>query len=110
MVWQKLEKIEIVLEITLMNIQFFFFYITGRDLEPGREGGTWLAIGCNENSHVLKIGALLNIRMPNPNKDALGRGEIVTNFVKGMDISSSYCNKVLERNYNTFNFVTVEIK
>jgi uncharacterized protein with NRDE domain len=44
-----------------------------------------------------------------PKTNGLGRGEIVTDFVRGSDKSEDYCEGLLAKNYNTFNFVSVEM-
>lgn len=46
--------------------------IIGIDLEPGREGGTWLAIG--GHGGVFKIGALLNLTGEPKPRNAVGKG------------------------------------
>jgi hypothetical protein len=83
--------------------------ISGRDMEPGREGGTWLALGHHDN--IIKVGALLN--MPGHDDDNcvhLGRGPIVANYVKGTISNTEYCDLILHHNYKPFNFVTVELE
>lgn len=40
-------------------------------MEPGREGGTWLALGSKNG--VTKIGALLNITGEKRNPNAIGK-------------------------------------
>lgn len=43
----------------------------GIDLEPGREGGTWLAISGKDG--IFKIGALLNLTGEPKPKNAVGK-------------------------------------
>ncbi|GFS47001.1 transport and Golgi organization protein 2 homolog [Trichonephila inaurata madagascariensis] len=81
--------------------------IGGMDLEPGKEGGTWLAL-----SEKGKIGALLNILQPDeeilPNKK--GRGFLAVDYV----IGEKDCFKYLEdlsiegESYNEFLLVTMD--
>ncbi|XP_046386177.1 transport and Golgi organization protein 2 homolog isoform X2 [Ischnura elegans] len=77
-------------------------------MEPGREGGTWLAM-----SKSGKIGVLLNILMPTVHPNPIGRGYLVANFLKepmssGVDYLTSVKNDGKE--YNHFNMIAVEIK
>lgn len=84
--------------------------IGGRDMEPGREGGTWLAISTKE--HTFKFGALLNITGEVRDGEALPRGNIVSDYVKNAVSNNQYCEKLTEngRLFNPFNLVTVEIR
>ncbi|XP_068154475.1 LOW QUALITY PROTEIN: transport and Golgi organization protein 2 [Drosophila tropicalis] len=104
----------------------------GIDLEPGREGGTWLAIGHHQD--VFKVGALLNLtgepkprnaialnilqphqQIPTNNEHfLLGRGMIVADYVKesSKEFSSMNYNRRLLKDcnqYSAFNFVSIEI-
>uniref|UniRef100_U5ETR2 Putative transport and golgi organization 2 n=1 Tax=Corethrella appendiculata TaxID=1370023 RepID=U5ETR2_9DIPT len=80
----------------------------GRDMEPGREGGTWLALGFHDK--IIKVGALLNITGEARRINARGRGPIVADYVKGNTSNSNYSKKLLENdNFSSFNFVTVEL-
>ncbi|XP_053679623.1 transport and Golgi organization protein 2 [Anopheles nili] len=83
--------------------------IGGRDMEPGREGGTWLAIG-NHPQGFIKLGALLNVTGENKANVTNGRGPIVANFLAGERTSQAYCEHLLEQdNYGAFNFVSIEM-
>ncbi|GBM59453.1 Transport and Golgi organization 2, partial [Araneus ventricosus] len=81
--------------------------IGGMDLEPGKEGGTWLAM-----SKKGKIGALLNILQPDeeilPGKK--GRGFLAVDYVVGEKDCSTYLKDIsIEgKNYNEFLLVTIE--
>ncbi|XP_020805387.1 transport and Golgi organization protein 2 isoform X2 [Drosophila serrata] len=84
----------------------------GIDLEPGREGGTWLAIG--HSGGVFKVGALLNLTGEPKPRDAVGRGMIVADFVTESDEDHnilSYNQRLLKdcTKYSAFNFVSIEI-
>lgn len=83
----------------------------GIDLEPGREGGTWLAIG--GHGGVFKIGALLNLTGEPKPRNAVGRGMIVSNFVSSTDDCNikTYNAELLAdcTKYSAFNFVSIEI-
>ncbi|XP_017016068.2 transport and Golgi organization protein 2 isoform X2 [Drosophila takahashii] len=84
----------------------------GIDLEPGREGGTWLAIG--HSAGFFKVGALLNLTGEPKPRDAVGRGMIVADFVTQADEEHSirnYNQRLLKdcTKYSAFNFVSIEI-
>uniref|UniRef100_A0A182K672 Transport and golgi organization 2 n=1 Tax=Anopheles christyi TaxID=43041 RepID=A0A182K672_9DIPT len=83
--------------------------IGGRDMEPGREGGTWLAIG-NHPEGWIKLGALLNVTGENKANVSNGRGPIVANFLKGELTGREYSEQLLAQdNYGAFNFVSIEL-
>ncbi|KRK06239.1 transport and Golgi organization protein 2 isoform X2 [Drosophila yakuba] len=84
----------------------------GIDLEPGREGGTWLAIG--HSAGFFKVGALLNLTGEPKPRDAVGRGMIVADFVTQADEEHNILNyngSLLKdcTKYSAFNFVSIEI-
>ena len=83
--------------------------IGAQDLEPGREGGTWLAV----NSKNGRIGILLNIKEANKdlNPHAMGRGKIVTDFLND-DNSDDYLQSLAMNvsSYNGFTFVGIDSK
>lgn len=80
----------------------------GLDQEPGREGGTWLAIGGGKG--VIKCAALLNVTGES-NKNTKGRGFLVPDFVCGELTNEDYTKKLMESSdrYNVFNFVSIGI-
>ncbi|XP_055540875.1 transport and Golgi organization protein 2 [Wyeomyia smithii] len=83
--------------------------IGGRDMEPGREGGTWLAIG-GGNDGVIRVGALLNVPGENKQNIVTGRGHIVSNYVSGLVSNEEYSKQLLANDtYGAFNFVSVEL-
>lgn len=84
--------------------------IGGRDMEPGREGGTWLAVSTKEN--IFKFGALLNITGEPKDKDALPRGNIVVDYVTNSQSNAEYCQELIDskRVYNCFCLVTIEME
>uniref|UniRef100_A0A182NDW9 Transport and golgi organization 2 n=1 Tax=Anopheles dirus TaxID=7168 RepID=A0A182NDW9_9DIPT len=83
--------------------------IGGRDMEPGREGGTWLAIG-NHPAGCIKLGALLNVTGENKVNVTNGRGPIVANFLAGELTSRQYSETLLAQdNFGAFNFVSIEL-
>lgn len=86
------------------------FIFGGRDMEPGREGGTWLAISAKDK--VFKFGALLNITGENKDKNSLGRGNLVTDYVAGNQSNDTYSKHLVGvgEKYNGFNLVTIEIR
>uniref|UniRef100_A0A182RNB4 Transport and Golgi organization protein 2 n=1 Tax=Anopheles funestus TaxID=62324 RepID=A0A182RNB4_ANOFN len=83
--------------------------IGGRDMEPGREGGTWLAIG-NHPEGRIKLGALLNVTGENKANVSNGRGPIVANFLSGELTGRAYSEQLLAQdNFGAFNFVSIEL-
>lgn len=85
------------------------YVIGGRDMESGREGGTWLAIGTKDNT--FKFGALLNITGEKRAEDALPRGNIVADYVKTTISNEEYCENFTDTGklFNAFNVITIEI-
>lgn len=84
------------------------FVIGGRDMEPGREGGTWLAISARDG--VVKIGALLNVTGDSKPNVTTGRGPIVANYLVGSLSSEEYSKQLLDHdNYGPFNLVSVQM-
>lgn len=83
--------------------------IGGRDLEPGKAGGTWLAL-----SKTGKIGVLLNILTDDPAGEPgkLGRGFLVNDYLNGNLDGFEYCNNLYKNAnlYNPFNLVTIDLK
>ncbi|XP_065366330.1 transport and Golgi organization protein 2 isoform X2 [Calliphora vicina] len=84
----------------------------GIDLEPGREGGTWLAISGKDD--IFKVGALLNLTGEPKPKNAEGRGMIVSDYVRNYskDFDNVNYNQQLVDDcskYSAFNFVSIEI-
>lgn len=85
--------------------------VGGIDMEPGKEGGTWLAV-----SVTGKAGVLLNLtnEASAANIQKQGRGFLVPNFVASKDSATSYLNKLHEENnksqiYNPFVLVLVNL-
>ncbi|KFM62401.1 hypothetical protein X975_26046, partial [Stegodyphus mimosarum] len=78
------------------------------DIEPGKEGGTWLAMKKNG-----KIGALLNILQPDNEifPDKKGRGFLAVDYVVGQKECFSYLHDIsLEKeNYNGFLLVLMDL-
>lgn len=84
--------------------------IGGRDMEPGREGGTWLAISARDKT--FKFGALLNITGESKHIDALPRGNLVNDYVKNNLTNAQYNQKLTNthKKFNNFNLITIEIR
>lgn len=78
--------------------------IAGMDLEPGKEGGTWLGV-----SKDGKFGAITNYRQApkfiKPN--AVGRGDLVADFLQGDVAVREYLQSVSRKadKYNGFNLL-----
>lgn len=79
-------------------------------MEPGREGGTWLALSAK--GKVFKFGALLNITGEVKHPEALGRGNLVTEYVASIKTNEEYTNQLVncDEKYNGYNLVTIEIR
>jgi len=82
--------------------------IGGMDMEPGKEGGTWLAMRKNG-----KIAVLLNILQPVsfPAGQLKGRGFLVPGFLQSDEPTMNYLEELHAHchEYNTFNFVTLDL-
>ncbi|KAK7793873.1 hypothetical protein R5R35_014152 [Gryllus longicercus] len=81
--------------------------IGGRDLEPGKEGGSWLALSTRG-----RIAALLNImHIGEHPQELLGRGSLVSEFVKSKQCGAAYLSTIAKNShqYRPFNFLTIEI-
>ena len=78
-------------------------------MEPGREGGTWMALGKKDN--IFKFGALLNITGEPRDKDALGRGHLVGDYLRSTQSNDEYSKQLIrtELTYTGYNLVTIEI-
>ncbi|XP_054852772.1 transport and Golgi organization protein 2 homolog isoform X2 [Eublepharis macularius] len=81
--------------------------LSGLDMEEGKEGGTWLGI-----SKKGKMAALTNYMQPKIDKNAKGRGALVTNFLTAELDSYSYLKKVASEGhlYNGFNLIAADLK
>ncbi|XP_017851061.1 transport and Golgi organization protein 2 isoform X1 [Drosophila busckii] len=72
----------------------------GIDLQPGREGGTWLAVGCEDG--VFKVGALLNLTgEPKPPK-AVAHKNILQPHTNSQNGCNSNQNKHRQTNNEHF--------
>ncbi|KDR12151.1 transport and Golgi organization protein 2 isoform X2 [Zootermopsis nevadensis] len=84
--------------------------IGGRDLEPGKEGGSWLAL----SSHG-RIGVILNVTGENTQdpSSSTGRGFIVPNFVtnKQHEMQEEYLVRLSKdgHKHSPFNFISIDI-
>ncbi|XP_006875883.1 PREDICTED: transport and Golgi organization protein 2 homolog isoform X1 [Chrysochloris asiatica] len=80
--------------------------LSGLDMEEGKEGGTWLGISTRG-----KLAALTNYLQPRLDKDARGRGELVTHFLTTDMDSLSYLKRVSAEGhlYNGFNLITADL-
>ncbi|XP_078198258.1 transport and Golgi organization protein 2 homolog isoform X3 [Callithrix jacchus] len=79
---------------------------TGLDMEEGKEGGTWLGISTRG-----KLAALTNYLQPQLDRQARGRGELVTHFLTTDVDSLSYLKKVSVEGhlYNGFNLIAADL-
>lgn len=80
----------------------------GRDLQPGADKGTWLAM----NRRTGRLATLLNLANKASNPNALSRGHIVADFVKDSACSGvEYGTKIAAKAdlHNPFHLITFEI-
>lgn len=82
--------------------------IAGMDMEPGREGGTWLAV-----SKTGKIASLLNVLQPDDEiyADKKGRGFLAVDYVTGSEDCFEYLKNLSAEgeSYNGFTLVTMNL-
>ncbi|XP_032125682.1 transport and Golgi organization protein 2 homolog isoform X8 [Sapajus apella] len=81
--------------------------LSGLDMEEGKEGGTWLGISTRG-----KLAALTNYLQPQLDRQARGRGELVTHFLTTDVDSLSYLKKVSVEGhlYNGFNLIAADLR
>ncbi|KAK2179505.1 hypothetical protein NP493_484g01020 [Ridgeia piscesae] len=80
--------------------------ISGLDMQPGREGGTWFGVSAKG-----RIACLLSILTPGRwKRSKKGRGFLVSDFLNGSGDVWQYVRDIsLDRNdYNSFNLVLLE--
>ncbi|KAG8521981.1 Transport and Golgi organization protein 2 [Galemys pyrenaicus] len=80
--------------------------LSGLDMEEGKEGGTWLGISTRG-----KLAALTNYLQPRLDREARGRGELVSHFLTTDVDSLSYLKKVSTEGhlYNGFNLIAADL-
>ncbi|XP_066600494.1 transport and Golgi organization 2 homolog [Prorops nasuta] len=83
----------------------------GMDMEPGKEGGTWLALSTKG-----KAGITLNLTNEPRNSDLLpkGRGSLITDYITSDESASSYLNNLHKINqssqlYNPYNLILLDL-
>ena len=80
-------------------------------MEPGLEGGTWLALSMKG-----KAGVVLNLVEENQiNSLKKSRGPLITNFVTSNDSMETYLNRLHKENidgqpYNPYCLVLLDLK
>jgi uncharacterized protein with NRDE domain len=81
-------------------------------MEPGKEGGTWLALSMKG-----KAAVILNLVIPEciTNLPKKGRGSLTSNFVISNDSIESYLNNLYTENkngetYNPYCLVLLNLK
>jgi len=79
--------------------------ISGRDLEAGREGGTWFGVSTHG-----KIAALQNITEKSVNADKAGRGHLVSDYLSSDIDPVTYADRIaLEADqFNGFNLLLLK--
>lgn len=81
-------------------------------MEPGKEGGTWLALSMKGKAAiVLNLANEKGVTEP-PRK---GRGFLISNFLTSDDSMESYLNKLHKENvngqpYNSYSLVLLDLK
>ncbi|XP_035680125.1 transport and Golgi organization protein 2 homolog [Branchiostoma floridae] len=80
--------------------------LSGVDMEPGREGGTWLGM-----AETGRLSALTNILQPSPDPNAKGRGSLITDFLRGDQTPLAYLEDLAKEGhlFNGFNLVTMDL-
>lgn len=80
-------------------------------MEPGKEGGTWLALSLKG-----KAGVILNLSSATDSADVMkkGRGSLITNFITSDSTPESYLNELHKENqcnqsYNPYNLVLLNL-
>ncbi|XP_044738514.1 transport and Golgi organization protein 2 [Chrysoperla carnea] len=89
------------------------YIIGGRDLEKGREGGTWFALSTRpiNKQSFLRVGVLLNITGEPRLLKGRGRGNIIVDYVNSDQTGQKYINELRKNSheFNAFNFIAIEI-
>ncbi|OXU24211.1 hypothetical protein TSAR_016550 [Trichomalopsis sarcophagae] len=83
----------------------------GTDMEPGREGGTWLAL----NVKNARVGVLLNLNGVPKSIEGKGRGFLVRDYLTSTKSTIEFAKNLHKVNqetqlYNPYNLVMVELK
>ncbi|KAJ8891726.1 hypothetical protein PR048_004261 [Dryococelus australis] len=78
----------------------------GRDMEPGREGGTWFAM-----SKKGRISTLLNV-MGSTSTSTKGRGWIVPGYLNAEVSAEQHLSKLKDsaHEYSLFNLLAVDVR
>ncbi|XP_052072930.1 transport and Golgi organization 2 homolog [Mytilus californianus] len=80
--------------------------ISGQDMTPGKENGTWLGV-----SKKGRIGILLNILGVN-DCEKKGRGYLVNEYISSQKDGHQYINETIKpcsSNYNSFNLILMNL-
>ncbi|XP_066144473.1 transport and Golgi organization protein 2 homolog isoform X1 [Euwallacea fornicatus] len=90
--------------------------ISGRDMEPGKEGGTWLGFGKksypnNGKSSKYCFSCLTNISNHEKVENPTGRGELIVNYLESKDDFPEYMEALRKQGlvFNGFNLIGVEL-
>ncbi|XP_034237194.1 transport and Golgi organization protein 2 [Thrips palmi] len=80
----------------------------GRDQEPGREGGTWLAL---DTAGRGRLAVLLNVMGSPTQSDMRPRGSLVSDFVRGELHAKDYAEALAKDGleYSAFHLVTIDL-
>lgn len=80
-------------------------------MEPGREGGTWLAL----NVKNARVGVLLNLNGVPRSAEGKGRGFLIRDYLTSSKSTMEFAKNLHKVNqetqaYNSYNLVMVELK
>ncbi|KAK3919015.1 Transport and Golgi organization protein 2 [Frankliniella fusca] len=80
----------------------------GRDREPGREGGTWLAL---DTAGAGRFAALLNVMGSPSRADSRPRGMLVADYVRGTEHARDYMHRIAAAGieYSAFHLVAIDL-
>ncbi|XP_011498385.1 PREDICTED: transport and Golgi organization protein 2 [Ceratosolen solmsi marchali] len=83
----------------------------GIDMEPGREGGSWLAL----NYKTGRVGVILNLNGVPKSSVGKGRGFLIRDYLSNSESTEKYATDLHKINqetqaYNPYNFIMVDLR
>jgi uncharacterized protein with NRDE domain len=83
----------------------------GIDMEPGREGGSWLAL----NNKTCRVGVILNLNGVPRSSEGKGRGFLIRDYLMTSESTITYAKNLHKVNqetqaYNPYNLVMVDLR
>ena len=78
-------------------------------MEPGREGGTWLAL---DTAGYGRLSVLLNVMGGPSSATSRPRGNLVADFVRGQEHAKECIDRVarIGQEYSAFHLVAIELE